>query len=659
MNFNVNLQGRVKNFQLQSNNAMIPLFESIVNSIHAIDEVKINNQAYPGKIVIKFIRDIQFQNDGLEPVDSIVIEDNGCGFNKINFKSFMESDTDHKSNIGGKGVGRFSWLKAFNNVNIQSNFIENNTYYQRKFEFNINTKDIDENAIIPSSNNTLQTSITLINMKSDFKKNFPRKLNQIANEIISHCLKYFLDASCPTIIIQDDLEKINLNELFKSKTSKINENTMRILDKTFNLVSLKIDSSVMNKHMLELCANNRSVKTIKLDDFISDIESLRLDENNYYLGVVNSQFLDENVDSNRLDFSTISQKTTLMNGVELISMERILNDIVVYIKQLLKDYLDPIEKQKQQRISDYINSHSPQYRHLLKYKENEIKSFKANLSDEKLEEQLYKLKNEFEIEVNNEKTELVKTITDQTSIEEYELKIKELVEKISDSNKSRLADYIIHRRAILDLFEKGMLISDNSKYARESFMHNLIYPMKKTSDDKITFDEQNLWLIDEKLSYYFYISSDIPFNNEQNEDRPDIMFFDRSIALTEAKNDGTCYDNIVIFELKKPMRDDLPYNSPIDQIIDYKTQIQTGNKKDKDGRYIKVNENTKFYLYVICDISPAFKHKIISTYGMTETVDGLGYYRMINNEYLEILSYDKILNDAKKRNQVLFEKLGI
>ena len=33
MNFNVNLQGRVKNFQLQSNNAMIPLFESIVNSI--------------------------------------------------------------------------------------------------------------------------------------------------------------------------------------------------------------------------------------------------------------------------------------------------------------------------------------------------------------------------------------------------------------------------------------------------------------------------------------------------------------------------------------------------------------------------------------------------------------------------------------------------
>lgn len=29
------------------------------------------------------------------------------------------------------------------------------------------------------------------------------------------------------------------------------------------------------------------------------------------------------------------------------------------------------------------------------------------------------------------------------------------------------------------------------------------------------------------------------------------------------------------------------------------------------------------------------------------------------NAYFEVLSYDKILNDAKKRNQVLFDKLGI
>ena len=29
------------------------------------------------------------------------------------------------------------------------------------------------------------------------------------------------------------------------------------------------------------------------------------------------------------------------------------------------------------------------------------------------------------------------------------------------------------------------------------------------------------------------------------------------------------------------------------------------------------------------------------------------------NAYIEILSYDKIISDAKKRNRILFDKLGI
>lgn len=658
MNFNVSLKGRIKNFQLQANKPMVPLLEAIVNSIHSIDEVKKNNPNYKGKITIKITRDLQFENDGLSPIQSIKIIDNGKGFDDENFKSFMESDTEHKAEIGGKGVGRFSWLKAFDNVNINSTFYKGN-YYTREFNFDINTSTINENDYKLSNKTELITSISLNNMKENFKKQFPVKLSQIANEIVSHCFDYFLTPDFHLIILQDESENINLNNLFNTKISKFNTTTLNILNNDFELISVKIDNSIVNEHKLILCANNRSVKDFNLEDFISDIESLKLDEKYCYLCLVNSSFLDENVDSNRLGFSTISQKPTIMNGVELISLEKIINDISNYIKNLLKDELTPITEKKHQRVETYINEHSPQYRYLLKYKVDELKKIKANIGDDKLEETLYKIKADFESEISKEKTELVKTITDKSSILDYEEKLRNLVEKISDSNKSRLADYIIHRRAILDLFEKGMLFNEDDNYAKEAFMHNLIYPMKRTSDDKITFDEQNLWLIDEKLSYYFYISSDIPFNNEPSEDRPDIMFFDRSIALTEARNDGTSYDNIVIFELKKPMRDDLSYNSPIDQIIDYMTQIQTNTKKDKDGRYIKVNKNTKFYLYVICDISPAFKQRIISTYGMTETVDGLGYYRMNNNEYLEILSYDKILNDAKKRNQVLFEKLGI
>ena len=48
---------------------------------------------------------------------------------KIIFKSFLESDSTYKAKIGGKGVGRFSWLKAFEEVEIQSVYKE----YDDKF----------------------------------------------------------------------------------------------------------------------------------------------------------------------------------------------------------------------------------------------------------------------------------------------------------------------------------------------------------------------------------------------------------------------------------------------------------------------------------------------------------------------------------------------
>lgn len=38
--FSINLEGRVKNFSLPKNRPLIPLYEAVVNSIHAINERK-------------------------------------------------------------------------------------------------------------------------------------------------------------------------------------------------------------------------------------------------------------------------------------------------------------------------------------------------------------------------------------------------------------------------------------------------------------------------------------------------------------------------------------------------------------------------------------------------------------------------------------------
>lgn len=50
--FSINIQGRVKNFNLPKNQPLVPLFEAIVNAIHAIGERKSTDPSFGGQIII-------------------------------------------------------------------------------------------------------------------------------------------------------------------------------------------------------------------------------------------------------------------------------------------------------------------------------------------------------------------------------------------------------------------------------------------------------------------------------------------------------------------------------------------------------------------------------------------------------------------------------
>lgn len=191
-------------------------------------------------------------------------------------------------------------------------------------------------------------------------------------------------------------------------------------------------------------------------------------------------------------------------------------------------------------------------------------------------------------------------------------------------------------------------------------IHNLIYPMRKTSED-IEYEAHNLWLIDERLAYCEYISSDIPFDNNPKEERTDILMLDHPIALSDENNTGREFETIVIFELKRPMRDDYDAKeNPIQQLLGYVDKLCTNKVTDKNGRLIKVGSNTQFYLYAVCDLTQKMI-KVAEDRDFIETPDKLGMYKYHEKKraYIELISYDKLILDAEKRNKVLFEKLGI
>lgn len=656
--FDINLKGRVKNFDLPETKSLIPLFEAVVNSLQAISERK-KDESFEGKIDVVIEREETLSEEILGRIENITISDNGIGFNDNNFNSFLESDSDYKSEIGGKGVGRFSWLKAFESVSIDSVFKSGDAFYKRDFVFSLKTEGIDDVLSNCHCNDSL-TNVKLMGFLDNYKSTAPIELEEIAVKLIQHCFVYFLESDCPTISLSDNKNHcLNLNELFKTKIFLEEKPEIFIVEKhEFLLRKLHVDGDIIQAHKLYLCANNRLVRTEGLSSQIINLDkALCKDKKFWFLGIVTSQYLDENVDMNRLSFSI---PENVDDGFcPIVTMSKILTTAIYRIESYLEEYLRPIAEEKRKRIENYISSEAPQYRHLLKYMSDRLDIIKPGVTDDALDATLYKMDRDFSLATKKEGQQLVKELkNDITQSSDYKKRIEEHVARISDENKSILAKYVAHRKSIIDLFEAGMCIQDNDKYVKEEFMHNLIYPMRTTSDD-INYEQHNLWLIDERLAYFFFASSDIPFNNDRKEDRPDLMLLDNSIALLESQNDGTTYDTIVLFELKKPMREDLSTNNPVDQIIGYMEKIQTNKVTDKNGRLIRTDSHTKFYLYIVCDAIENYKTLLKNRYTFKETIDGLGLFRMNDNQYIEVLTYDKIINDAKKRNKILFDKLGI
>ncbi len=102
--------------------------------------------------------------------------------------------------------------------------------------------------------------------------------------------------------------------------------------------------------------------------------------------------------------------------------------------------------------------------------------------------------------------------------------------------KSDLARYVCHRRAILDFLHKQLSIADDGKYRREERIHQIIFPLRKTSDD-VFYDEHNLWLLDERLIYHAFLASDKslrsnPQVNTDSRKEPDLLIFDKACAFT-------------------------------------------------------------------------------------------------------------------------------
>jgi len=236
----------------------------------------------------------------------------------------------------------------------------------------------------------------------------------------------------------------------------------------------------------------------------------------------------------------------------------------------------------------------------------------------------------------------------------------EIVEKISGTVQNDLTHYVAFRKYLIDIFEKSLEANLSGKYVSEGIVHDIIFPRK--GDTNITyFNKHNLWIIDERLNFTSYISSDLPLN-ENGSERLDLLVYNRRVLF---RGENHTSNPITIFEFKKPQRDDFVNPSsqedPVQQIVRYVNKIKDGKYKTPKGLAIKVAESAPFYGYVVCSLTPKVKSWLEREKDFTPMPDRNGWFKWMGNInlYVEVLDWEKVLDDAKMRNAIFFNKLGI
>lgn len=663
----IELEGRIRNTHLPFNKALHPLFEAVVNSIEAIEEREIKD----GYVNIDIERD-QHQEafeqvaDGVDkPIIGFLIEDNGVGFDEKNFNAFETSDTTYKENKGGKGVGRFLWLKAFDKVEVESIFEEKGKYKERRFEFTIKGGGIENLITNETGQKKLTTTVKLIGFKNDYSEKCVKNAEKIALRIVDHCLVYFMSEDCPMIELHDDEGKvIDLNRIYSENIRKeAKRSEFEIRKQKFQITHLKLASTTDSHHRIHYCANGREVKTENLQTLINDITRELHDGNGnkfFYSGYVAGKYLDDRVNLERTEFNI--SKEPLLDEDE-VSWPEIREGIKKSVNAHLESSLHKFREEKLEHITNYVKKKAPRYRALIKHRKELLEDIPAGLPDEKLDIELHKKLGKLEIEIKEEGQEILsKDFASVDDMPEFLEKYHRFIEEVNDAGKTQLADYIVKRKLIIELFEKTLEFGNSEKYKKEDNIHRIIFPLRQVSDD-IDYNDHNLWMIDEKLSYHAYLASDkelrqMDIIESESKQRPDIIIFDCPFALVE---DESPFKSVVIIEFKKPGRAEYGKDkNPIDQVYDYVRQVKEGKAKDKAGRLISVSENTPFYAYIMCDLVPQIR-KLAENADLTKTPDNRGYfgYNKSLATYVEIISFDKLVQDSKKRNKILFDKLLI
>lgn len=565
-------------------------------------------------------------------VTAIDVQDNGDGFNDLNFKSFSTYRSDYKAELGCRGVGRFLFLKVFENVKFTSWIASSKKKRDFTFSFNFNVDNMQEEDAEVTENKTLLRLSGVrpshFNRDRMIDKRLDLDLPLIKDAVLTQLVPMlFLHKQKGKIIHITFVDKatgetaqISGDDIPDFKTIDFSVRGANDSDNAFTLYY------VISEHGGHLrafhCANGRTVCEF------SDKE-LRITLPGKYAGyfLLESEYFNNHINNERNEFNIFPIKT---DAFSTLSWEIINTEIKIVISSLVKSNIpDAIEMNRVQLVniqeerpylSDYIEPEDLDIAGFLD-KRQIVKKAKKRFDDAK--ERLLE---------HSGKTEY----TDQELQEAMQV------------TQSELVAYIKDRVLVIERLKKMLTDKEQS----EKIIHNLF--MEKYTDDEYSHvGKNNLWLLDDRFTSYSYAASDkrieeilkkmsLEGGSDVDKDRPDLALF---YSDDPAKKRALKSVLIELKSFKEEGKTDREKFAGIQQLLDYM-------------KAFKAKEDIKeIWAFLVTDIDDKFAERLVTNeFIPLFSTDQAIYSRAYKDVgFVYVIGVHTLIQDAEARNRVFIE----
>jgi len=639
--------------------ALQPLFEAVSNAIHSTNTKFGDTVSTNGSVTVTV------STTRNKKTLWASVEDNGIGLDSKNWSAFTTTDTDNKISIGGKGVGRLLWLDCFGKVEIQSVFNDSGTLKRRSFQFVLTPENQIQNEIVEDADDASTTSfhVRFTDVRDNgYREKFPGRDSYVFQHITSHFLPTFIGKKCPKIkvIVGEETKDFpaSINEIVLRRNPEIDLSTTEygVLKLTLMECSKIASADLKGSHFVHFIAHDRTVHSQCIDGKLG-LKYFGDNGDRVFHAILTGEYLDKNVNQERTAFL-----------FEDSVIEKIIKEVcTTHIEEFLAE---PISKLKgeQREIIELITATYPSVS-FGSTEELQTRVPTGELNNDAIYGHLARERFRRD-EKQAEKIRSVLSRLKEPGIDanSFSEAITEASKAIEDTEQRSLSEYVVRRKVVLDfielLLEKVRDDDRDSSYQREDILHSFICPVRiNTISDGRRIEaaaSHDLWIVDERLTFAQYFSSDVEFTKIATEidsaERPDILIFDyvHGLRQTDAPS------KILLIEFKRPGRTNYAEDeNPQLQIQRYIRRLTSGSMADVKGRPITLDETTIFYCFIIADMCPKIDDW---TFDWQRTADGRGRIRRPDSGFrgsIELIGWDKLLEDAKARNRAFFDKAGI